>query len=124
MNYQKQIFDNLIQSGYYKAANDYGRFLMNEGKYDEAKNIFKKGMDNSQQFCLAEYAFIVMRECNLNEILFDYKICSYILNNFLLIITIDKLCMHSFFYSYYYLIKHSSFKVQLENEFIKYIIEI
>ena len=43
----KNIFDNLIRMEYYKAYYDYGRFLQEEGKYDEAKNIFKKGLDNS-----------------------------------------------------------------------------
>ena len=123
-NKVKKIFENLIQSDYYEAAIDYGRFLMKEEKYDEAKNVLKKGMDNSQQFCLSEYVYIFMREFNINEILSDYKICSYILNNLLLIIAFEKLSMSSFFYMYYYMIKHSSFKEQIEKEYIKYIIEI
>ena len=53
----KNIFDNLIKAEYYKACYDYGKFLMDEKKYDEAKNIFKKGSDNSQHLCFAEYIF-------------------------------------------------------------------
>ena len=52
----KNIFDNLIKAEYYKACCDYGRFLLDVRKFDEAKTIFKKGLDNGQQFCLGEYS--------------------------------------------------------------------
>ena len=70
----KNIFQNLIDSEYYKACFDYGRYLMKEQKYDEAKNIFKKGLENSQQFCLIEYIFLIISEINLNQLLLDYKL--------------------------------------------------
>lgn len=46
----KDIFDNLVRAEYYKACCDYGKFLHDEGKYDEAKNLFKKGVDNCNNF--------------------------------------------------------------------------
>ena len=116
----KLIFDSLIASGYYKAALDYGYFLIDEGKNDEAKKIIKIGMDNSQQFCLLEYTNILLREYNKNEIMSDYNICTSILNQMLLVICIDKLIASRAFYFFYYLTKHTSFKNQLKN----YIIEI
>ena len=36
----KDIFDKLIDSEYYKACYDYGKFLVQEEKLDEAKNMF------------------------------------------------------------------------------------
>ena len=120
----KEILNNLIKLGYYKAAFDYGKFLLDEGKYDEAKIIFKKGMDNSQQFCLFEYISSILREYNINDIMLDYNICSYIIKNILLVICFDKLCQGSAFYGYYYIAKHSKFRYQLNKDFSKYIIEI
>ena len=49
-----EIFDNLIKAEYYKACLDYGRFLRNEKKCNEAKKILKKGFENGQQFCVSE----------------------------------------------------------------------
>jgi hypothetical protein len=120
----KIIFDSLIESGYYKTALDYGYFLINEGKDDEAKKIIKIGMDNSQQLCLLGYTYIILREHNINEIVSDYNICSSILNQMLLVICIDKLIASRAFYTFYYLTKHTTFKNQLKNDYIKYIIEI
>ena len=51
----KNIFENLIKEKYYKACLDYGRFLLEEKKFDEAKNILKLGYENGQHFCLGEY---------------------------------------------------------------------
>ena len=67
------IFDNLIKSGYYKAACDYGRFLKNENKYDEAKIIFKKGVDVSQQFCFSEYYYLLLSTTNLNQLVISIR---------------------------------------------------
>lgn len=120
----KNIFENLINAEYYKASCDYGRFLINNDKQDEAKNIFKKGMDNSQQFCLSEYIYLILREINLNHLLSDYKIISYLLKNIILVICFEKLSLGSFFYGFYYLFKHSSFKKQIKNDFIKFVIEV
>ena len=87
----KTIFDNLIKAEYYKACYDYGRFLMDEKKYDEAKNIFKKGSDNGQQFCFGDYADILMLITNFKEYLTDYNMISFLLKNMCLIICLEKL---------------------------------
>ena len=120
----KNIFDNLIKTEYYKACCDYGRFLVKEKQYDEAIKIFKKGLDNGQQFCLGEYADLLMWTSNYNQILTNYKLTSYLLKNYCLVICIDKLGTNSFFYTIHYLIKHSSFKQQIKNDFGKYAIEV
>ena len=39
------IFDKLINSEYYKSCYDYEKILMSEEKYEEAKKIFKLGME-------------------------------------------------------------------------------
>ena len=67
------IFDNLIKAEYYKASCDYGRFLRDEKKYDEAKIIFKKGSDRSQQFCFGEYYNLILATTNINQLLGDYN---------------------------------------------------
>lgn len=118
------IFDKLINSEYYKAAYDYGRFLMQDEKYDEAKKFFKLGMDNSQQFCLGEYLYILLRANDLNHLLSEYKIASHFLNNLCLQICFEKLSISSFYYCIYYLTKHSSFKEQIKNNFNRYALEI
>ena len=119
----KNIFDNLVKAEYYKAYFDYGLFLMEEGKFDQARSIFKKGADKAQQFCLCEYIYVILRENDLNQILSDYKITSYILKNICLTICIEKLGISSFIYFIYYLLKHSSYKKKIENYFIKYAFE-
>ena len=118
------IFDKLINSEYYKAAFDYGKFLMEDGKFDEAKKIFKLGMDKSEQFCLAEYTFLLLNSYELNQMLNDYKITSHFLNNICLTICIEKLSITSFYYTIYYLAKHSTFKDKIINDYRKYVLEI
>ena len=80
------IFDKLINSEYYKAAYDYGKFLMSEEKYDEAKKMFKLGMEKCQEFCLSEYINSLLISNELNNLLADYKIISYLLHNLCLLI--------------------------------------
>ncbi len=82
------IFDKLINSEYHKAAYDYGRFLIQEEKFDDAKKMLKLGMEKRQQFCLGEFTFHLLNYYELNQILNDYKITSYFLNNICLIIAI------------------------------------
>jgi len=118
------IFDNLIKSGYYKASCDYGRYLKDENKYDEAKIIFKKGVDVSQQFCFSEYYYLLLSTTNLNQLVKDYNMISYFIKNFCIIICLDKLGQGTFYYMLYYLIKHTSFKQQLKKDFGKYATEI
>jgi len=118
------IFDKLINSEYYKAAWDYGKFLIQEEKYDDAKKIFKLGMDKNQQFCLAEYTLFLLKSYELNQMLNDYKIISHFLNNICLIISIDSLCKLTFYYTIYYLSKHSKFKDKIINDYSKYALEI
>ena len=120
----ENIFDNLIKSGYYKVALDYGRFLIMENRYDEAKIIFKKGSDDRQQFCFAEYIFLLLSTTDLNQLLKDYNLISYFLKNHCIVICVDKLGQGSFYYMIYYLIKHTSFKQQIKNDFGKYAKEI
>ena len=120
----KKIFDNLIKMDYYKACYDYGLFLVNEKKYDEAKIIFKKGYDNCQHFCCQIYTYMFLSTTDFKQLLSDYNIISYILKNMLITYCIIKLGSNSFLYAMYYLIKHSSFKQRLENDFGKYAIEI
>ena len=120
----ENIFDNLIKSGYYKVARDYGRFLIMENRYDEAKIIFKKGSDDRQQFCFAEYIFLLLSTTDLNQLLKDYNLISYFLKNHCIQICLDKLGQGSFYYMIYYLIKHTSFKQQIKNDFGKYAKEI
>ena len=117
-------FELLINEKYYKACYDYGNYLIKKKKYDEAKNILKLGMDNSQQFCLSLYIYLVLRDIKLNQILSDYYNICDILKKMCLSICFEKLNMSSFFYSIYYLSKHSSFKNELQNNFFKYISEI
>jgi len=120
----KEIFNELIKDEYYKASYDYGNFLMKEGKYEEAKNIFKKGMENSQQFCLGEYTYLILREIDLNQLISDYEIISFFFKNMCLVISHDNLSRSSLYYAFYYLTKYSSFKEQLKNDFYKYIKEL
>ena len=118
------IFDKLINSEYYKAAYDYGKFLISEEKYDDAKKIFKLGMEKCQQFCSTEYIHFLLISNELNQFLSDYKIISHFLNNLCLHICFEKSLMTSFYYAIYYLTKHSSFKEQIKNDYNKYAIEI
>ena len=120
----KNIYDNLIKMDYYKACSDYGLFLVNEKKYDEAKIILKKGYDNSQHFCCQQYTYIFLSTTDFKQLISDYSIISYVLKNMCLTFCFIKLGSNSFFYAIYYLIKHSSFKQRIENEFGKYAIEI
>ena len=120
----KNIFDNLIKIDYYKACSDYGLFLVGEKKYDEAKVIFKKGFDNCQQFCCQQYTYIFLSTIDFKQLLSDYNIISYLLKNMLITFCFIKLGSNSFYYALSYLIKHSSFKQRLENDFGKYAIEI
>ena len=118
------IFNNLIKAEYYKAAYDYGQFLVKEKKFDEAKKILKKGSDNGQQFCFTEYSYLFLKEANFKQILVDYKLASFILKNACLIVSLDKLGQGSLFYMLYYLAKHGSFKQKIINDFSKYALEI
>ena len=120
----KNIFDDLIKAGYYKACCDYGRFLLKENKIDDAKIIFKKGSEHCEQFCFSEYSSLLFSSTNFNLLLADYSMISYILKNICIYICIDKLGQSSFYYMIYYLIKHSSFKQKIQNDFIKYTKEI
>ena len=120
----KDIYEDLMLSGYYKACCDYGRFLENEGKYEEARNIFKKGFDNCQQFCYGEYGFLFLSTANFNQLLSDYNTISFLLKNNCISYSFERLGQSSFFYQIYYLIKYSSFKQKIENEFGKYAKEI
>ena len=120
----RNIFENLIKEKYYKACLDYGRFLIDEKKYDEAKNIFKLGSDNGQQFCMGEYFDLLLGTLDFNKILTDYNLSTYILKNMCIIIAFEKLGLSSFYYMLYYLIKHSSFKEKYQNEFNKYALEV
>ena len=114
----------MIKAGYYKACCDYGRFLIEQKKYEEAKVIFKKGFDNGQQFCLGEYCDLLLWVTNFKQIFLDYKLISYILKNLCIYICIDKLGTNNFFYIMYYLIKHSTFKQQILRDYGKYAIGI
>lgn len=38
----KKIFDNLIKLGYLKSSYDYGKFLIDQKRYDEAKTYLKR----------------------------------------------------------------------------------
>ena len=118
------IFDKLINSEYYKAANDYGKFLIKENKFEDAKKIFKLGMDKRQQYCLAEYTYHLLNSYELNQMLNDYKITSHFLNNICLVISIEKLCISTFYYAIYYFAKHSAFKNKIINDYSKYVKEI
>ena len=118
------FFDNLIKMDYYKACYDYGLFLVDEKKYDEAKNIFKKGYDNCQIFCCQLYTYMFLTTTDFKQLLSDYNIIYYILKNMLIVYSFIKLGSNSFLYALHYLIKNSSFKQRLENDFGKYAIEI
>ena len=119
-----KIYDSLIKAEYYKACFDYGRFLLEQKKNDEAKNIFKIGYDNAQHFCLGEYFFLLLRTSDYNQILKDYDLASYIMKYICLSISFDNLGIGTFHYMFYYLIKHSSFQQKIKNEFAKYDLEI
>ena len=118
------IFENLVKSEYYKACCDYGRFLIEEKKYEEAKIIFQKGTKNGQQFCFGEYAPLFLSTTNFNQILTDYNLISYLLKIMCITICLDKLGQGSYFYSMYYLTKHSSFEKIILNNFAKYAKEL
>ena len=120
----RNIFNNLIKAKYYKACFDYGNFLIKEKKYDEAKTILKKGFENGQQFCFGGYSFLLIKESNIKQILTDYKLASQLLKNNCLIICLEKLNISSFYYMINYLIKHSSFKQKVLNDYSKYALEI
>jgi len=120
----EEIFNSLIKAEYYKAFFDYGIYLMENKKIDEARNLFKKGADKAQIFCLGDYTYILLRETNIKQILFDYKFTSYILKNFCLVISMEKLNHSSFMYFIYYLMKYSKFKKQLQNDFMKFCFEL
>ena len=82
----KKIFDNLIKLGYLKSSYDYGKFLIDEKRYDEAKSIFKKGYDNAQHFCSSNYLYLLLSSTNFSQVLqiitlfFIYeKLCALIL---------------------------------------------
>ena len=81
-------------------------------------------MDNSQQYCLGEYLYISLRGKNLNQILSDYDLASNFLNNLCLEICFENLSIGSFYYTIYYLAKHSSFKDKIKKDFIKFALEI
>ena len=116
----KDIFDNLIKEGYYKASCDYGRFLTGENEYEEAKNIFKIGSDKSQQFCFLEYTYLLLNTTDFNQICSNYNLTSTLLKRMCLIISFDKVNHGSFYYMIHYLIKHSS----LQDDYTKYVNEI
>ena len=120
----KNIFDNLVKSDYYKACLDYGFFLRDEKNYDEAKGIFKLGSDNGQLFCLTRYFYLLYWATDFNQILNDYNIISYLLKLNCICISIYNLFKGSFIYTIYYLMKHSSFKEKIQNDFSKYAIEV
>ena len=120
----KNIFDDLMKAGYYKASCDYGRFLNEEKKYDESSIIFKKGSDNRQQFCVGEYTHWLLNTSNYNQLLTDYHLISYILKYICLLICLDKLGQGTLYYMIHYLIKHSSFKQKIQNDFGNYAKEI
>jgi len=84
-------------SGYYKACCDYGRFLENEPKYEEARNIFKKGFDNCQQFCYGEYYTLFLSTSNFNQLLSDYNTISFLLKNDCINYSFERLGQSSFF---------------------------
>ena len=109
----ENIFNNLVKSGYYKACFDYGQFLVQEKKYDEAKSMFKKGYDNGQQFCFGDFVDLLMLTTNFKQFLTDEKIISFILKGMCLIICLEKLGLSSFFFAMYYLTKHSSFEQKI-----------
>ena len=73
---------------------------MSEEKYDDAKKIFKLGMEKCQEFCLSEYIHFLLISTELNQFLSDYKIISHLLNNLCLHICFEKLLMSSFYYEY------------------------
>ena len=120
----KKIFENLIKSEYYKASYDYGNFLINNGEYDLAKNIIKKGMENSQQFCISEYCYIILKEIEISKLLSDYEIITNFLKNLFLSICLEKLNYSSAFFTLYYIYKHSSFKNELQKDYINLLLEI
>ena len=118
------IFENLIKSEYYKAAYDYSNFLIDQGDYDKAKIIIKKGMENSQEFCLIQYSYIMLREKEINHLLSDYNINIELLNNMILSICFEKLNYSSVLHLLYYLFKHSSYKKELKDDYAKLLLEI
>ena len=120
----KTIFENLIKSKYYKASYDYGNFLINEGEGDKAKDIIKLGMENSQQFCISEYCYVILKEIEMSKLLSDYKVVTDFVKNLFLSISLEKLNYSSAIYSLFYLYKHSSFKNELQNDYINLLLEI
>ena len=120
----KTIFENLIKSKYYKASYDYGNFLINEGEGDKAKDIIKLGMENSKQFCISEYCYVILKEIEMSKLLSDYKVVTDFIKNLFLSISLEKLNYSSAIYSLFYLYKHSSFKNELQNDYINLLLEI
>jgi hypothetical protein len=51
----EKYFSILEENNFYKAFNDYGLFLYQEGKYDKCLSILKKGMDNGNFRCYFLY---------------------------------------------------------------------
>lgn len=78
-------------------------------------------MDKAQQFCLAENIYLYLNSIELNELLSDYQITSYILKNLCLVVSFDKLSQGSLFFAIHYLTKHSSFNCsQIKKDFNKF----
>ena len=100
----KQIFENLIKSEYYKASYDYGNYLINEEDYNKAKEIIKVGMENSQQFCISEYYYIILKETELNKFIFNYEVITDFIKNLFLSICLEKLNYSSAFFTLYYIL--------------------
>ena len=97
---------------------------MSEEKFNDAKKIFKLGMDKSQQFCLTEYLGIILKESQLNQFLSDYKIANIFLNYLCLEICFNKILKKSFYYAVYYLTKRSSFKDIIKNNYHQFALDI
>ena len=91
---------------------------MKENKYDEAKSIFKKGADKGQQFCLHKYIYLLLSSIDYNQLLTNYNLISHNLKNILILVCLYKLNHGSAYYMYYYLIKHSSFRQQIQKIFL------
>ena len=120
----RKIFNDLINSRYYKAAFDYGNFLIGEGNFDEDKNIIKIGLDNSCQFCLSQYPFLLLREKEMEQILNDGVFTQELLKYMVLSSCLEKFNFSSIFYLVYYLTKHSPNKNNLEKNYFNLTKEI